>query len=154
MDETRLHSGPALEALYQSQWARLVRSAWLMTGSRETAEDLVQDAFLALERSWSTVLQPEAYLYRSVLNGVRGRARRQQVVARHPPETDGPVFNPEIDEIWRLLHHLPVRQRHAVVLRYYEDMTVDEIARVLECRPGTAKSLIHRGLNRLEELLT
>jgi DNA-directed RNA polymerase specialized sigma24 family protein len=58
---------------------------------------------------------------------------------------------PELDETWALLRALPERQRMAVVLRFYEDLPEAEIARLLGCRPGTVKSLIHRGLAKVRE---
>jgi RNA polymerase sigma factor (sigma-70 family) len=144
------HAPPSLDTLYRSQWAGLVRLGWLMTGSREDAEDIVQEAFLALGRSLPTVASPKAYLHRCVVNLVRARARHQRVVERHPPDQPRPVLPPELDETWRLVDRLPARQRHALVLRYYDDMSIDEIAQHLGCRVGTVKSLIHRGLRKLE----
>ena len=58
---------------------------------------------------------------------------------------------PELDETWALLRALPERQRMALVLRFYEDLSEAEIARLLECRPGTVKSLIHRGLAKVRK---
>ena len=59
------------------------------------------------------------------------------------------THQPELDETWDLLRRLPDRQRAAIVLRFYEDLSEAEIARLLRCRPGTVKSLIHRGLARV-----
>ncbi len=61
------------------------------------------------------------------------------------------VGMPEVDETWEALRRLPDRQRAAIVLRFYEDLPEAEIARVLGCRPGTVKSLIHRGLARVRK---
>ena len=60
---------------------------------------------------------------------------------------------PELDETWDVLRRLPPRQRAAVVLRFYEDLSEAAIAELLGCRPGTVKSLIHRGLAKVEEAL-
>jgi RNA polymerase sigma factor (sigma-70 family) len=152
VDASRLDT--TLEAVYRTQWVRLARLGWLMTGSREDAEDIVQDAFVGLERAWAGVQSPGAYLHRSVVNLVRARARHREVTDRHPPDEPAPILPPEIDETWRLLLELPPRQRHAIVLRFYEDMSVEEIALHLECGSGTVKSLIHRGLRKLEQCMT
>jgi RNA polymerase sigma factor (sigma-70 family) len=141
------------DACYREQWAPMVRLAWLMTGSRELAEDVVQDAFVQMNVRWSTIETPVAYLRVTVVNGTRAHARR---AARHralPDEPARPVLPPELDETWQLLTQLSARQREALVLRFYADLSFDQIADVLQCRLGTAKSLVHRGLARLEELM-
>src|SRR5260221_487905 len=84
-------------------------------------------------------------------SGVPRGPRHRRVTHRHPSEPPRPVDDPEVDETWRLLATLPHRQRHALVLRYYQDLPILEVARLLHCSVGTAKSLIHRGLERLEE---
>jgi RNA polymerase sigma factor (sigma-70 family) len=61
---------------------------------------------------------------------------------------------PELDELWQVLAGLPPRRRAALVLRYYEDLAIDEIARLLECQPGTVSSLLHRGLADLRKVLS
>ena len=160
-DRHPLDVGPspgAFEVLYQRHWTPLVRLAFLMTGSRELAEDVVQDAFVGLQRAWSTVDLPPAYLRRSVVNGVRGQMRRQSTAERRFPlsvveDVDADTEDPEDDRLWRLLGRLPDRQRHALVLRYYQDLAIEDVARLLDCPLGTAKSLIHRGLSRLQELV-
>lgn len=146
-------AGPALQFddLYRQWWAPMVRLAWFMTGSRPVAEDVVQDAFIRFEARWETVTAREAYLRRCVVNGVRARHRRLQVEQRHPALTPPSEMQPETEEVWAALSALSDRQRHALILRYYHDLTVDEVARLLGCRPGTAKSLIHRGLTQLKE---
>ena len=64
-----------------------------------------------------------------------------------------PELPPEFDETWAALDRIPARRRAALVLRYYEDLPVRGVAAALGCRPGTAKSLIHRGLQSLKEVL-
>ena len=61
---------------------------------------------------------------------------------------------PELDETWALLDRLPRDQRVALVLRYYEDLPVDEIAQVMDCRPGTVRTRIHRALTALRKEMT
>jgi RNA polymerase sigma factor (sigma-70 family) len=72
-------------------------------------------------------------------------------VAPPPPRLVEPA--PELDELWTVLAGLPERRRAALVLRYYEDLPIDEIARLLDCRPGTVSSLLNRGLADLREVL-
>jgi RNA polymerase sigma factor (sigma-70 family) len=142
-----------LEDLYRAKWSSMMRLAWLMTGSREAAEDIVHDAFLRLERSLGDVREPVPYLRRIVVREVYARQRHAEVERRHRPRVLEPVFNPEVEEIWDAVRILPDRQRCALVLRFYSDHSIDEIAELLGCPSGTVKSLIHRGLARLREEL-
>ena len=141
-----------LEDLYRSQWASMVRLAWLMGGRRDEAEDIVHDAFLQLEPRWSSLTNPPAYLRQTVVNGVRTRHRRKELERRHQLSEVGPsvVFD-DHDDIWASVAELPDRQRHALVLRYHLDLTIAEVAELLGCPLGTAKSLIHRGLADIRE---
>jgi RNA polymerase sigma factor (sigma-70 family) len=139
------------EDLYRQLWAPMVRLAWLLAGSREVAEDVVHDAFLGLEPRWREVRDPEPYLRRSVVNGVRSQHRRRSVERRHRPAPQVAIFNPEVEEIWGVVADLPERQRHALVLRFYLDLTVEQVAEQLQCPLGTAKSLIHRGVVAVRE---
>ena len=134
------------EDLYRRLWAPMVRLAWLLGGSREVAEDVVHDAFLGLEPRWRDVRDPEPYLRRSVVNGVRSHHRRRGVERRHRPAPQLAIFNPEVEEIWGAVAKLPDRQRQALVLRFYLDLTIEQVAEQLDCPLGTAKSLIHRGI--------
>jgi RNA polymerase sigma factor (sigma-70 family) len=130
----------------------MVRLAWLMTGSRELAEDLVQDAFVQVGAKWASVQTPTAYLRVTVTNAVRAHARRENRKRLLPNERVQPVLPGELDETWQLLERLPARQRQALVLRFYADLPLTEVAEALRCRVGTAKSLVHRGLARMKEL--
>jgi RNA polymerase sigma factor (sigma-70 family) len=139
------------EALYRSQWSSLTRLAWLLTGSREIAEDVVHDAFLKVAPLLPTLQAPDQYVRRMVVNGSRDHHRRQRIIARHQPPPAEPLWGPEVDEVWELLVKLPQRQRHAIVLRYYSDLRIDDIADLLACPAGTVKSLIHRGLEQMRK---
>jgi RNA polymerase sigma factor (sigma-70 family) len=141
------------DACYREQWAAMVRLAWLMTGSRELAEDVVQDAFVQVNLRWSSIDTPVAYLRVAVVNGTRAHARRVSRGRAVLDEPVQPVLPPELDETWQLLTQLSARQREALVLRFYADLSFEQIAGVLQCRLGTAKSLVHRGLARLKELM-
>ncbi len=141
-----------LEDLYRSQWAPMVRLAWLMGGNREEAEDIVHDAFLQLEPRWSSIENPPAYLRQTVVNGVRARHRRKDLERRHASyEGDVSSALDDYEGIWASVEALPDRQRQALVLRFYLDLTIAEVADLLDCPIGTAKSLIHRGLAAIRE---
>jgi RNA polymerase sigma factor (sigma-70 family) len=129
----------------------MVRLAWLLSGNRQVAEDVVHDAFLGLEPRWQDVRDPVPYLRRSVVNGVKAHHRRREVEQRYRPAPPEPALNPEMEEAWALVSQLPARQRHALVLRFYLDLTVEQVAEQLGCPLGTAKSLIHRGIHHVRE---
>jgi DNA-directed RNA polymerase specialized sigma24 family protein len=142
-----------LAECYYSMRSHLVRLAMLLSGSRETAEDVVQAVFLEAQRHWRHVANPHAYLRRSVVNGVKDtqrRAFRGRALRPEPPVVTGV---PEIDETWRLVCSLPPRQREVVVLRFYEDLSLVETANVLGRNPATVRSDLHRALNRLRRTI-
>jgi RNA polymerase sigma-70 factor (sigma-E family) len=140
------------EALYQQQYARMVGLANLLCGSRAVAEDLVQDAFVRVHRHWRRVGHPVPYLRASVVNACRNEHRRRRVVRRHRPDAPPPV-EPEVRDLLDALAVLPERRRAAIVLRFYEDLPEADIAAALDCPTGTVKSLIHRGLAQLREVI-
>lgn len=139
---------PAFGRLYEARFAEMVRLAFLLTGSAETAQDLVQDSFVRLHRKWSTVRTPDAYLRTSVVNACRSHHRRRARERSKRIEPEG-VALLGADELSDMLLKLPYRQRAAVVLRYYHDLPDREIAEALNCRIGTVASSIHRALARL-----
>ncbi len=145
----------SVEEGYRRLRPGMVRLAHLLLGSPEQAEDVVHDAFVACAPRWSSLEAPDAYLRTAVTNQARSALRRS---GRDRAKADRlgrsvalSVGLPELDETWALLRALPERQRMAVVLRFYEDLPEAEIARLLGCRPGTVKSLIHRGLARVRK---
>jgi RNA polymerase sigma factor (sigma-70 family) len=144
----------AFEAVYRADYARLVRAAHMLTGSNETAEEVVQEAFVALYPRFDTVAEPTGYLYRSVVNGCWARRRKRRVAdrlgaLRQPSATE----SPEIDEAWTALRRLSARRRMALVLRFYADLPLADIAEAMGCSTGTVKSLLHRGLAQLKEVI-
>ena len=137
-------------SLYRDRYAPMVRLAYLLTGDRSAAEELVQDAFVSVHRSWARVGDPPAYLRAAVVNGCRswGRHRRLEVERRPPPVEPATLA---ADELWDALGRLPGRQRAAIVLRFYEDLPDPEIAALLGCRPATVRTSVHRGLAALRK---
>lgn len=148
-------SPEAFTRLYAEAYRPMVRLALLLTGSSAQAEELVQDAFVRVYGQWANVEAPRAYLRQAVVNACRSHRRRRSRELRHGPgaaERAGAV-DPEANLMRDALARLTDRQRKAVVLRYYEDLSEAEIARLLDCRPGTVKSLLSRGLARLRKEL-
>lgn len=152
----RLASFDDLAELYRAEHLALVRLARLITGSRELAEEAVHDAFLTVFQHRASVRVPVAYLRRAVINHCHSVVRRAAVERRklelvgnrcgpHPE----PVLTPELDDVWRSLDVLSVDQRTALVLRYHEDLTIAQIADAMGKRPGTVKSMLSRGLDKL-----
>lgn len=142
----------ALVGLYRDEYTAMVRFAYLLTGSREVAEELVQEAFVQVHRGWARAVNPPAYLRVVVANNCRSWHRRRALeLRRQPPPGESTELG--ADELWDAVQTLPFRQRAAIVLRFYEDMSEAEAARVLGCRPGTIGSAVHRGLARLREVI-
>jgi RNA polymerase sigma factor (sigma-70 family) len=154
-DPDDLRSTPEQVAdLYQARYAAMVRLAYLLTGSQATAEDLVQDSFVQLQRHWTDVREPAAYLRTSVVNACRTHHRRAGRAREHFAELATDCVLPETPILIDALAKLPYRQRAALVLKFYEDRTESEIAASLRCRPATVRSLVHRGLAALRKVIT
>jgi RNA polymerase sigma factor (sigma-70 family) len=141
----------SVRALYVDHYRRLVSLAHLLTGSNEVAEDLVQDCFARLLRRRSAPDNAAGYLRTSVVNAVRSWQRRQVLERTRRPPVERDTLPPDVDGMRAALAVLRPRQRAAIVLRFYEDLPEAEIATVLDCRPGTVKSLISRGLETLRK---
>ncbi|MEO5900947.1 MAG: sigma-70 family RNA polymerase sigma factor [Ilumatobacteraceae bacterium] len=139
--------------LYGREWSSLTRTAYLLTSSRSTAEEIVQDAFVRLTATTTRVLNPAAYLRTTVVNACRDVHRHQGVVQRHPPPAPEAAIA-EHDELFDALARLPWRQQAALVLRFHIDLTEAEIATALGCRPNTVRSIIHRALATLRKDLS
>ncbi len=142
-----------VEDLYRSQRLAMVRLARLLTDSSAVAEEIVQDAFIRFARSPGRKNEPAAYLRVIVVNLCRSQQRRTLIERRLAPRAPLLSGIPEIDETWDLVRKLPFRQRAVLMLRYYEDLSEADTARVLNCRPGTVKSALHRGIAALRKQL-
>ena len=158
-------SGPADEvsALFRVHHRRLVGLASLLVDERETAEDVVQEAFAGLYRHWRHLRDPDAavaYLNKAVVNGGRDQQRRGQRTTaarvRMGPVPDAlrsaehdAVEHDEAERLWRAVTRLPRRQRQVLVLRYYLDQSEAEIADTLEVSRGSVKKHASRGLAAL-----
>ena len=144
-------------ALFHREYAPMVRLAFLLTRDQQQAEDVVQEAFLEVQRRWSSLLSPGGYLRTTVVNGCHRWLRREQnrrkILETNMSVVGCDVQHAEDQYLVDLLEHLPERQRVAVVLAYYGGFGPKDIAETLGCRPGTAKSLVHRGIRRLRKEL-
>lgn len=147
------HASAEFAQFYRDQYRPMVKLAYLLTSDAAVAEELVQDAFVRVHLHWVGVREPTAYLRRTVLNVCRSYHRRRFVERRHLPDPERATYQPELDETLALLRHLTPRRRSALVLRFYEDLPVADIAVAMGCSEGTVKSLIHRGLAQLREVM-
>ena len=153
----------AISQLFAAHHRRLVGLAVLLVDDRETAEDVVQEAFANLYRNWRTVRESDsalAYLNSSVLNTSRSQLRRRRTMRtwlpRLAPRVEGlasaeqdAVRREESDRLWEAVTALPARQRQVLVLRYYLNQTEAEIASTLGVSPGSVKQHASRGLATL-----
>jgi RNA polymerase sigma-70 factor (sigma-E family) len=154
----------AVGVLYATSWFQLVRLATLLTRDASVAEELVQDAFVSLHRRWDSLADPAAahgYLRTTVINNARSTLRHRGVEERHrqpgPPEPAGPeeraVQATEDARVLSALRTLSRRQQEVLVLRYYADLSEQDIAHTLGLTNGAVKSHAHRGLAALKAAL-
>jgi RNA polymerase sigma-70 factor (sigma-E family) len=140
------------EQLYAQQARSMARLAYLMTGSAAQAEEVVHDAFAQVYERWGRIDNPPAYLRTCVVNGSRRLLRRRRMERdRVRPPVGEESF--EREYLHDALAALPTKRRAALVLRYFADLSEAEIASSLGVRPGTVKSMLHRGLAELKGML-
>ena len=150
-------------ALYQGHAVGLIRLAVVMLGDRVAAEDAVQDAFFGLYRHWDGLADPGkalAYVRSAVLNRCRNALRQRGRDTRHGavPEiaqsAEATVLvGEENQRVLAAIRALPDRQREALVLRFYLDLSQDETARVMGISTGTVKSATSRAVAALGRML-
>jgi len=154
--------GRSLAELFVRQVPRAVAIAYLMTGDRGIAEDLAQEAFIRLTGRFRHLRAPDAfdaYLRRTVVNLSISHLRRRRVERaylererRLPPGSAG--IMPDVgvrEELWSVVLELPARQRAALVLRYYEDLSERQTAEILGTSVAAVRSLVSRGVEALRE---
>ena len=150
-------------AFVQAQSTALHRTAYLLTGDRDAAQDAVQIALASMYRVWAqrhAWENPAGYAHRVVTRAVLASARRRwrgerptaELPERASPSADLASVD-ERDALRRALLALPVKQRTAVVLRHYLDMSESETALAMQCPAGSVKSLTSRGLQTLRAQL-
>jgi len=153
LEVPRVLDAPSLEDLYGELYQPMLRLAYLLTGSRPVAEDVVQDCFARLHRHWDHVRYPTGYLRTSVVNACRAHHRRAHREQAHFSDLVRSEVTPETPLILDALAGLAYRQRAAIVLRYWEDWPEADIAEFLRCRPATVRSLVARGLKALRKVM-
>lgn len=147
-----------LDELYVRHFPSAVGLAYLLTGNHDQAEDLAQEAFVRLSGRFRHLRDPRAfgaYLRKTVVNlhlsGMRRLRVEREYLRRHPADAATAVIS-DVEgqrDLWEALQRLPGRQRAAVVLRYYEDLSERETAAALGCSVAAAKSLVARGMQTL-----
>ncbi|MGP3980828.1 SigE family RNA polymerase sigma factor [Streptomyces sp. KR80] len=155
-------SGADFEEFVAARGPRLLRMAWLLTGDAHLAEDLLQTALARVWPKWRRIAEdsPEAYLRRVLINTHAswwGRRWRGEVPHGELPEaaaaTDAFAGVDLEQSLAAAVRALPARQRAVVVLRYFEDLSVEDTAAVLGCAPGTVKSQAAKALRSLRAVL-
>ncbi|WP_406452900.1 SigE family RNA polymerase sigma factor [Streptomyces sp. NBC_01622] len=138
--------------------AALFRGAFVLTGSRDAAEDLVQETLERACRKWRVISAkdaPDAYVRRIMVNLANDRWRRFRRTAQHPVDGDPAAPGDEYgridsrDQLVRALQQLPMRMRTVVVLRYFHDLSDAEIAADLKISQSTVRSQLARGIGQL-----
>jgi RNA polymerase sigma factor (sigma-70 family) len=150
---------PSLEELYERHVAGAVRLATLLTGDPSAAEDLAHEGFIRSAGRFRHLRTPasfDAYLKRTVVNLCRQRFRRQRLeheavrrASGREPLAHAPYSPEDREVVWSAILRLPFRQRAAIVLRYYEDLSEDQTAAVLRCSARAANSLVSRAMETL-----
>jgi RNA polymerase sigma factor (sigma-70 family) len=141
-----------LEEVYRSSQAALTRLAFLLVGDRDDADDIVQSVFATAADRWSSIDDPPTYLRRAVANRAHDVHRRSFRPAA-PVAGDANADEPQVDVVWSFVNSLPTAQRAVIVLRFYEDLSLVDIAVVLGRPENTVRSDLRRALSHLKRIL-
>ena len=163
-DSSSWDADAAVEELYAAHYRRLVRLAVLLVRDVETAEEVVQDSFVAMHGRWRRLRDPDkglAYLRQTVVNRSRSVLRHRAVEARHQPvpmrdaagADESTLTAERRSQVLDALRELPERQREVMALRYYLDLSEAQIAEALGISRGAVKSHASRGAASLRHLL-
>jgi RNA polymerase sigma factor (sigma-70 family) len=147
---------------FAAEYPALVRTVTLVLHDRARAEEIAQDAFVQLLGRWSKVCRydaPGAWVRRVAIRlAVRDASRERRLAQLRPrlrSVDEAPALNPSMDvDLMAAIKSLPPRQRSVIVLFYYEDRPMEDIARILDCSPSTGWVHLHRARKRLGALLT
>ena len=154
----------AITALYDAEYRSLVRMSAVLLGDVASAEEIVQDSFIAVHGAWRGLRDIDKgvhYLRRTVMNRSRSLLRHRAVVDKHMPTTEPDMPSAEQAAIMRLqrtamiaaLRTLPARQREALVLRFYLDLSEEQVAAAMQISEGAVKSHTARGKAALRSIL-
>lgn len=160
----RWDADTAVEQLYATHYRRLVRLAVLLVSDPETAEEVVQDSFVAMHGAWRTLREPDqglAYLRQTVVNRSRSVLRHRGVRARYVPPVvrdragadEDAITSERRATVLDALRSLPDRQREVLALRYYLDLSEADIASSLGISRGSVKTHASRGVAALRSLM-
>jgi RNA polymerase sigma-70 factor (sigma-E family) len=163
-DMTRWAADEAVTALYHAHYTMLVRTAALLVGDVATAEDVVQDCFIAMHPAWWRLRDASKalpYLRRAVINRSRSVLRHRVVADRHlpllapqlPSAEESALAGLERSSVPAALRALPIRQREVVVLRYYVDLSEAQIAAAMGISKGAVKAHAARAKQTLRAAL-
>lgn len=141
------------EAYVAARGRSLLRFAFVLSRDADLAQDLVQNALGRVHSRWERLETPDAYLRRAIVNDFlswkRRGASREVLTAELPDVAAEGTGLEDRDSMWRLLGELPRKQRVVLVLRFYEDLDDEQIARVLGCAPATVRSHASQALAAL-----
>jgi len=154
----------AITAMYSTEYGSLVRMSVVLVGDVGTAEEVVQDCFVAMHDAWLRLRDNDKainYLRRSVVNRSRSVLRRRVVADRHalkhepdmPSAEQGAITRLERSAVIAALRSLPARQREAVVFRYYLDLSEEQVASAMQISVGAVKSHTARAKAALRSVL-
>lgn len=147
-------------AFFRVEFPRVVRTVSLLVGDRAVAEEIAQEAFVSLYDHWRKVSRyerPEAWVRRVAIRMAgrvsRRERMRQALERRFPTAETAPSATERDGDVYAAVRLLPLKQRTAVVLFYFEDRPVAEVADLLECSQATARVHLHKARRRLAEAL-
>ncbi len=153
---------PAFEMFYQREFRTIVAIARALVPDGGAAEDLAQEAFVAAHQNWQKVANydnPKAWVRRVVVNKATSFQRRRgaewRAVTRfgNTSPTTMPDISTETEEVWDEVRRLPRRQAQAIALFYVGQLSIEEIAQVMDCQQGAVKSHLHRARIKLSQSL-
>jgi RNA polymerase sigma-70 factor (sigma-E family) len=154
----------AITEIYETEYRSLVRMSAMLLGDVGSAEEVVQDCFITMHAAWHGLREVDKavhYLRRSVVNRSRSVLRHRVVVDKHMPRAEPDMPSAEQAAITMLersavvsaLRELPVRQREALVLKFYMDLSEEQVAAVMNISRGAVKSHTARGKAALRSVL-
>ncbi|MEU4042973.1 SigE family RNA polymerase sigma factor [Streptomyces antibioticus] len=167
MGDRKQSGNEEFQAFVIGRWPRLMRTAFLLTGEQHAAEDLAQTTLEQVYVAWNRVAaadEPEAYVRRVMIN-THSRRYRKKLREFLAPRGEDPGLTHEIADtgdriaqaddrhtLLKALAELPPRQREAVVLRYWEDLTESQTAQAMGCSIGAVKSNAAKGIAKLRAI--
>jgi RNA polymerase sigma-70 factor (sigma-E family) len=162
--DPRSDADQAIAAMYSTEYRSLVRISVVLVGDVGTAEEVVQECFIAMYAAWRRLKNVDKavnYLRRSVVNRSRSVLRRRIVAEKHVPKHEpdmpsaeqGAIAQLERTAVIAALRSLPVRQREAIMLRYYLDLSEEEVASAMRISRGAVKSHTARAKAALRAVL-